>query len=277
MLVEQAYILMNSFSDGLKACSFPIGGPGSESVTNVEGSPQMSALLEVSKQIRDCELEEDKKGKVTRFFGFAIFGVTRKWRKLAAQGDDGNGEDDCCLESEAYSFVSEMSIFHHEAINNQWYLESCYSATDQLRNRCYMTLVAPKYFNFGRTLMARISSAFNLQIMRQGGRDSIAVAFKEINNDVKLWNLFLSCSKMTTPNTTKKQIYKELLGKAFHARIGVVTDQFNEIFTSQYSTTGTVQSLRGGLMALTKKKSEEATSGAKRKLLAIQDEQHLAL
>jgi hypothetical protein len=48
-------------------------------------------------------------------------------------------------------------------------------------------------------------------------------------------------------------------------------DQFNELYASQYSTTSTGQSLRGGLLALTKKKNEETTSGAKHKLLAIQD------
>jgi hypothetical protein len=98
------------------------------------------------------------------------------------------------------------------------------------------------------------------------------VAFKKINDDVELWNHFLGCSKMAMVTTMKRKIYKELLSRTFHARIGVVTDHFNELFTSKYSTTGAGQSLRGDLKALTKKKSEEAISGAKRKLLAIQDE-----
>jgi hypothetical protein len=202
LIVDYTYSLLKSFSDGLKACSLPIDN--SETETNVMGVGRMSALLAASKQTRDREIDEDKKGEVNRFFGYAIFGVKKKWRKLAAQGDDSNEDDGDCLESEAYSFLDEMSIFHHEAISNQWYLESCYSATDQLRNRGHMTLVAPKYFGFGRKLMFRISSVFNLQIMRQGGRDTIKVAFKTINDDIELWNTFLNCSELKTPPTTKK-------------------------------------------------------------------------
>ena len=109
MLVEHTYSLMKRFSDGLQACSLPVDGIGNERLTIVEGLPRMSALLAVSKQTWDRELDEEKKGEVNRFFGFAILGVKKKWRRLSAQGDD-SSDDDCCLESEAYMFIDEMSI-----------------------------------------------------------------------------------------------------------------------------------------------------------------------
>ena len=94
---------------------------------------------------------------MTRFLGFAIKGVTEKWRRIADQGDDNDDDEGDCCESEALEFIECMGILHHEVIGNAWYLQHCYSPTDQMRNRGYLTLVAPDYFEFGKALMSYIS------------------------------------------------------------------------------------------------------------------------
>jgi hypothetical protein len=58
------------------------------------------------------------------------------------------------------------------------------------------------------------------------------------------------------------------LKKAFHARVGVVTDLFNELHTGHYATNASGLSLQTKLQGVTKKSSEQAASGAKRKILA---------
>ena len=63
-----------------------------------------------------------------------------------------------CCEGDTLQYVEEMSILHHKAIGNCWYVEFCYSPTDQLRNRGYLTLVSPTYFDFGKSLMEYIAA-----------------------------------------------------------------------------------------------------------------------
>jgi hypothetical protein len=83
----------------------------------------------------------------------ALKGVTEKWRRLAGHGNNDDGEDevvDCC-KSDALAVV-EMSITHVQALNNPHYLENCYAPSDPLRNKGFLTLVAPAYFDFARSL-----------------------------------------------------------------------------------------------------------------------------
>jgi len=44
--------------------------------------------------------------------------------------------------------------------------------------------------------------------------------------------IFLTSS---LPETRKRQIYDQLIRKAFHTRIDVVTDMFNEVYTGYYA------------------------------------------
>jgi hypothetical protein len=110
-----------------------------------------------------------------------------------------------------------------------------------------------------------------MQAIKKDGRNAIKLGFDRVMDNNDLWNTFLGCSELKIPQTTKQTLYKELISKAYHARSGVVTDRFNKLYTGQFAANATGQSFRGGLMALTKKKSEEAARGAKRKLVAIQD------
>ena len=61
------------------------------------------------------------------------------------------------------------------------------------------------------------------------------------------------------------------VSKAFDARIGVVTNKFNEVNTGHYATKASGQGFRAELQAVTKKKSEQMTSGVNRKILEIQE------
>jgi hypothetical protein len=109
-----------------------------------------------------------------------------------------------------------------------------------------------------------------MRVVKEEGRDAIDGAFKQVIEDDDLWKNFLDCSKSSLPVTMRRKIYDELVSKAFHARIGVVTDKFNEVNTGHYAEKASGQGFRVELQAVTKKKSEQMTSGAKRKLLEIQ-------
>jgi hypothetical protein len=63
--------------------------------------------------VTNSSLEKEINGHVNRFFGFAIHGVTKYWKKRAGNGDDSivdDNDDDVteCLESKALAFVDEI-------------------------------------------------------------------------------------------------------------------------------------------------------------------------
>jgi hypothetical protein len=213
---------------------------------------------------------EEIKNQVSRFVGFAIHGIEKKWKKISSQGDDCDDETLDCVESAVLDYVSEMFFLHPEAIGNSWYLENCYPASLQLLNCGYLKLVSPSYFEWGESLMQFIASHFSMRVIKEEGREAIDEAFKQVNKDEDLWKNFLRCSKSSLPVNMKRKIYNELVSKAFHARIGVVTDKFNEVNTGHYAEKASGQGFRAELQAITKKKSEQMTSGANRKLLEIQ-------
>jgi hypothetical protein len=267
MLVDYSYAMMDSFVNDLKSCAVPLD--------QVDGSQKLSALVAVT----NSSLEKEINGHVNRFFGFAIHGVTKYWKKRASNGDDSIDDDDDdteCLESKALAFVDEMYILHVEAMGNSWYMEHCYSTSLQLCNQGGLKLVSPSYFEYGKSLMKLIGSLFNLRALGKHGRRSIAKAYDTVVRDDNLWNQFLSCSESTIPVATKRKIYEQLVSKAFHARVGVVTDRFNEVITGHYATKASGQGFRTELQAVTKKKSAEIASGAKRKLSAMQKEYPVA-
>jgi hypothetical protein len=109
-----------------------------------------------------------------------------------------------------------------------------------------------------------------MEEMIKGGRASIADSFKVLSGNEGLWKQFLSCSEMEIPIVTKRIIFEQLISKTFHARIGVVTVFYNEVFTWHYAKNASGQSLQSEIQAKTKSSSELQSSGAKRKLLATQ-------
>jgi hypothetical protein len=139
-----------------------------------------------------------------------------------------------------------------------------------MRNRGYLTLVAPDYFEFGKALMTYISTICSMKKLDANGRSHICDSFSSLCNNEELWSMFQGSSESSLPLTTKRKIYIDILKKAFHARVGVVTDLFNELHTGHYATNASGLSLRTELQGVTKKSSEQAASGAKRKILEIQ-------
>ena len=273
--MDRTYELMKSYSEGLKECSTASVDSMASVDPSIGGKNDASAVAETdgTSLIKRCEIREqanELKGQVTRFLGYAIKGTTDKWRRLAHQGDDCDDTEDDCCESDALEYIEDMSILHHEAIRDEWYMRNCYSAVDQLRNRGYLTLVAPHYFKFGNALMTFISGVFTMKKITTGGRGSIEESFKQLSENEELWAMFLGSSKSLIPQETKRKIYVELLKKAYHARIGVVTDLFNELQTGHYATNASGLSLRSELQGVTKKSSEQAASGAKRKIMETQ-------
>ncbi len=68
-------------------------------------SERLTEVLPEQSVITNTEM----KRLVTRFFGFALKGVTDKWRRLAGHGDNDDGGDEVVhyCESDALAFVED--------------------------------------------------------------------------------------------------------------------------------------------------------------------------
>ena len=54
--------------------------------------------------------DEEIKTQVSRFVGFAIQGVKKKWKNMSSQGNDCNDETVDCVESAVLGYVNDMYV-----------------------------------------------------------------------------------------------------------------------------------------------------------------------
>ena len=120
-----------------------------------------------------------------------------------------------------------MRIFHHDAINNATYLEDCYDDFDILRNKGWLTLVSPAYFEFGNDLLTKIRTKCNQKKFRELGNSCIKIAKEEVLEGVQLPTSFAECPNETIlSNEIKLKVFRQLVEKTLNARIGRESNKF---------------------------------------------------
>ncbi len=115
--------------------------------------------------------EEGTNKEVNRYLGWAIHSLLERLYRNQLEDDDDDERKKRIIE-----FLVGMRIFHHNAINNQSYREKCYDDFDILRNKGWMTLISPAYFDFGIKLLTVIRSRCNQDKLKELGNSCIKIA-----------------------------------------------------------------------------------------------------
>jgi hypothetical protein len=160
--------------------------------------------------------------EVNRYMGWAVHSLHAKFERNLQEE---NGEEES--EKKRLEFLEGMRIFHHDAVKNETYLEKCYDDFDVLRNKGWLTLVSPEYFEFGNKLLTKIRSKCNQQKFRELGNACIKMAKQDVLEDGELLTDFFACDNQTeVSNRIKRDVFRQLVEKTLNARIGRESNQF---------------------------------------------------
>jgi hypothetical protein len=215
------------------------------------------------------------KVEVNSFFGWAISEVHKSLlAELTSAEFDLSKSDDSELLQARLDFVSAMRYFDHEAVLNESYLQDCYDGIFQFMNCGGLTLVAPEYFGFGKTLMQVIVDGLNSDDFEEIGSSAVKEGWEHVEKNMsRLKEAFLECSKMFTGITVsdKLKILQMLVTKTRNARFGVEVRTRRNEKTKRGGKNHVGTSLREGMKA-TKEGSKVNT---KLTLAAIRDDEYV--
>jgi hypothetical protein len=175
--------------------------------------------LQFSRQAgRPNQAKEPQDGgmkEVNRYFGWAVHSLHAKFdQKLQEDNEEDN-------EKKRIEFLEGIRIFHHDAVRNETYMEKCYDDFDVLRNKGWLTLVSPDYFEFGNKLLTKIRSKCNQKKFQELGNACIKMAKQDVLEDVELLTEFFACNNQTdVSNRIKRDVFRQLVEKTLNARIG---------------------------------------------------------
>jgi hypothetical protein len=189
------------------------------------------------------EPEEGTRKEVNRYFGWAIHSLLERYYQKQNEDDNEDVGNKKIVE-----FLKEMRIFHHDAINNKTYLEDCYDDFDILRNKGWLTLVSPAYFEFGNELLTKIRTKCNQKKLRELGNSCIQIAKEEVLGSMQLQTSFFSCpNESILSNKIKTKVYRQLVEKTLNARIGRESNKFRTENTGRKGKQQSDMTLRDSL------------------------------
>jgi len=168
------------------------------------------------------------KVEVNSFFGWAISQVHRALLDDLLAAEDEGSESRA---QEMLDFVSAMRYFDHQAALDEAYLRDCYDGIYRLTNCGGLTLVAPRYFEFGKSLMQVIVNALSMEDFDQYGSDAVQHGWAHVNQNMEsLKSQFLECHKEYTAIdvSAKLTILQRLVEKTRNARFGVEVNARSE-------------------------------------------------
>ena len=124
-----------------------------------------------------------------------------------------------------------------------------------LRNRGFLSLVSPSYYEFGRLLVRKVNKGFDEESLVKEGGESVKRAMEKLFADEDLISAFLACDPTTVVSiATRVKILQALIRCTFNARKGVDIRHYQETKTGRYARKGTQTTFRGGLRESSKEK-----------------------
>jgi len=154
-----------------------------------------------------------------------------------------------------------MRCFHNDIIFDDEYIRDCYPITIASHNRGRLCPVAKSYFAVGINLLQKIHEIDLSEKLKKGDRDAIKHLYESLLNDSELSKHFIECVETENSGMMQhkniKEVWKYLLTKTYHARIGVITDSFADATTGQFSATAKTDPLRAVLKIQTRQKTIE--------------------
>jgi hypothetical protein len=230
----------------------------------------MSTQLQSLKGRTDLPKAADKAGdfqeviinQVQRFFGWSIFSLKQK-----LENEERDNKD-------SLELLERMSILHHEAINDEVYMQKCYPLANVLLNKGGLTLVAKSFIGFGRSLMRRVNK-FTVETMLREGNRAIENLVSNVLQCEKLKRIFLSSCETSqfgwkinkdkeSMTTTVQSLYTALAKKTIHAWAGIIARRFKELHTGRQAKNSTELPLRVELNASTRSAKKKAAKQTKK-------------
>ena len=158
-------------------------------------------------------------------FGWSIFKVKKKYKKLCNRGDVN------LVNLEKEEVLMELSVCVEDIIQNQQYVRMYYPLDEEIRNKGQLTLIDPKYIkyfsnvlNYIKEIMEGIESVNNDVIPDKD------VIVKRLETKLKYMNeediqtmSMIIMSRMTLVNLTKNDLIKliwELIDRVINATVG---------------------------------------------------------
>jgi hypothetical protein len=195
----------------------------------------------------------DAKREVNSFLGWAIFQVYDVYRDK--QRSDLTDDDDMEDADNHVLYLRTMRVLHEDVIGDLDYLENCYSEHLQLENNGGLTLVSPKYFDFGTFLMSVIAESFTQAHIVNEGNDAWTKGMVRVHTQFEsIKQRFLAlgedCEQLET--SAKVRVLERLVRKAAHARHGVELKIYKELTVKRKGKNYVGSTHRGNLSVLSK-------------------------
>jgi hypothetical protein len=101
------------------------------------------------------------------------------------------------------------------------FMKNCYDPDLQKVNQGFLTLVAPRYFEFGRVLLGSVASSVNQERFAQQGVNMAKIAKRSLSTHTGLLNRFLECASTFEflPRHKQIKLYERLLEKIVNVKI----------------------------------------------------------
>jgi hypothetical protein len=117
---------------------------------------------------------------VNQIFGWAVFSQRKQTITQLYQLSRNECSDD--LQHWRLAFLNSMRILHKEAMMLEEYMRDCYDDTLlQLKNKGFLTLVSPQFFQFGKELMKFLANALTQKRIETEGNSALKLAKSELH------------------------------------------------------------------------------------------------
>jgi hypothetical protein len=216
-------------------------------------SESLTHSRQTGRKVIQNEPEIGTSKEVNRYLGWAIHSLLQRYYRKQHE-EDTDEDDEDVSNKKIVEFLGGMRIFHHDAINNETYLEDCYDGFDILRNKGWLTLVSLAYFEFGNDLLSQIRKKCNQIKLRELGNSCIQMAKEEVLESIQLKTSFLECpNEIIVSNEIKLKVYRQLVEKTLNARIGRESNKFRVENTGRKGKQQSDMTLRDSLRMKGKK------------------------
>jgi hypothetical protein len=199
--------------------------------------------------------EDEEKREVDGFLGYAISEIREHWRKIHTKKL--HEDDDDAFLSSVVEYLDTMRCFHVDVVLDDEYMELCYSISHQMVNKGGLTLVSKDYFQFGKSLMAEIRRSFSCETAQSNDRMKKAYDALVANKELREQFVAVGHQRSSVGREVKLDIYKELVTKAFNARVAVEVNKMEQKRTARHVEGTADTSFRTMLKVQTKKVTEK--------------------
>ena len=201
-------------------------------------------------------LQEEHNGEVHRFFGWAVYKVLCRYRKLLLNVSVGTVEGTEEAAELMVQYVGKMRILHLQAMTDEEYIKKYYPASLMVYNKGGLTLVSKAFFPAASAVMRFIREEFTEEEYKKSAGTLVRTCYDKLIKSTVLQEMFLT-TEAGVSREEQLRVWKEIVTKTYHARIGVITKRHAESTTSHFAEKGVDSAFRKEMKAKGKAKMVE--------------------